>query len=282
MGPVPFSVRQGLIAAPAIRYRDDLPKQLREPIFQTCRRYLPPDFLWERVQAIMNPYGIDEMPRGGSIAIAKEEDHPDIVAAKQALLNCEWFRLYDVVEDLYRELVHYESEFAPEDEKPRAYPFRNDLNEYFRYAGIGWQLSSDGQIVTRGDDAFEQTVHTAEQELNNAGRTTAANRLKKAVQGLSARPQADTAGAISHATGAIECVLHDITGQATTLGRYLNRHTTLFPASMRKALDGLWGFSSEEGARHGREGAEPARADAEFIVAVSAAVTTYLNRKHPR
>ena len=109
----PFSVRQGLISMPAIQYRDDLPARLREPIFQILRRYLPSAFLWERVQAIMNPYGIDEMPRGAPVAIAKEEDNPNTVAAKQALMNCEWFRVYDVLEDLYSGLVVYEAEYRP-------------------------------------------------------------------------------------------------------------------------------------------------------------------------
>jgi AbiJ N-terminal domain 4 len=281
MGQVPFSVRQGLIANPAIRFRDNLPVPLREPIFQICRRYVPAAFLWERVQAILNPYGIGDTPRG-AVTVAKEEDNPNTIAAKQAVLHCEWFRVYDIVEDLYGELVSYEREHAQEDEEPRAYPFRNEINEYLSYAGIGWQLSSEGQIVTRGDDAFEHTVHTAEDELSGTGRTTAAGRIKKAVQNLSARPHPDTSGAISHATGAMECVLHDITGQELTLGDYLNRHRDLFPGSIQKALHGLWGFSSQEGARHGREGAEPSREDAEFIVGIAAAVSAYLTRKHPR
>ena len=95
----PFSVRQGLVITPAIQYRDDLPVQLREPVFQICRHYLPSAYLWERAQAILNPYGIAQMPRGGPIAVAKEEDTPDTVAFKQALLHCEWFRLYDILED---------------------------------------------------------------------------------------------------------------------------------------------------------------------------------------
>ncbi len=282
MSEAPFSVRLGLLTAPTIKYRDELPTNLREPIFQICQRYLPAAFIWKRVQAILNPYGIDQMPTGAPIVVTKEEDNPDTIAAKRALMHCDWFRLYDVVEDFYAQLVYHETELAHEHEAPRAYPFRNAIDDYFRYAGIGWQLLKDGRIVTRGDDAFEQTVRTAEDELTNAGRPTAASRIRKAVQNMSARPQPDTAGAISHATGAMECVLHDITGQEMTLGDYLKRHRDLFPGSIQKALEGLWGFSSQEGARHGREGVEPSREDTEFVVAISAAVTTYLNRKHPR
>jgi hypothetical protein len=44
----------------------------------------------------------------------------------------------------------------------------------------------------------------------------------------------------------------------------------------------LWGYASNEGARHGKEGVEPPREEAEFIVSIAAALTAYLNRKHPR
>jgi hypothetical protein len=59
----PFSVRQGLAQTPAIEYRDDLPPKLREPIFAILRDYVPISFFWERIQALFNPYGIDEIPR---------------------------------------------------------------------------------------------------------------------------------------------------------------------------------------------------------------------------
>ena len=198
------------------------------------------------------------------------------------IYDCKWFKVYDLIEALYAQWVVEEfAEFDPFSDAWSSSRFADEINNVFLEEGIGWQLVK-GQVVTRGDDTFENVVHTAEEELISAGRTTAAGRIKKAVQNLSARPQPDTSGAISHGTGAMECVLHDITGQEMTLGEYLNRHRDLFPGSIQKALHGLWGFSSHEGARHGREGTEPSREDAEFIVAISAAVTTYLTRKHPR
>jgi hypothetical protein len=117
--------------------------------------------------------------------------------------------------------------------------------------------------------------------LNQGGRTTAGERIARAIRNLSIRPNPDLSGAISHATGAIECVLGDITGENLTLGGYL-KDNNLLPPSIKKALEGIWGYACNEGARHGKEGIEPPREEAEFIVAISAAVTTYLNRKHPR
>jgi hypothetical protein len=279
-----FSERQGLVRPPDIEFTSDLPKRLREPIISLLNDHIPSAFLWERIEFLFNPYGIAAWPPsdGESISTAKDEDNPDFVASRRVLLNCPWFRVYDVIEDVFAQLSFHEEQLRTDpDEELRAYPLHHRLNDYFRHAGIGWQMV-DGKIIARGDDAFERSVHKAESDLAASGRTTAADRIGKAIRNLSARPEPDYSGAISHATGAIECVLNDITGEQMTLGAYLKRHTDLFPPSIKKALDGIWGYSSEEGARHGQEGVEPPGDDAEFVVALSAAVTTFLNRKHPR
>lgn len=276
-----FSERQGLRAPTEIVYRDTLPHEVRQPIFDIVRRFVPTSFIESRCVAVLNPYGIAEMPSGPAVPVTDEENRPDIVAAKTMMFNCEWFRVYDIIEDIFAQLSFHEEELASPDEEPRTYPFQEDINRYFRYAGIGWQMV-DGQIFSRSSDAFEDTVKRARTELSASGRTTASDRIRKAIENLSVRPSPDYSGAISHATGAMECVLHDITGQEMTLGRYLQTFSQLFAPSLRKALDGLWGYSSEEGARHGREGVEPPREEAEFIVTIASAFTTYLNRKHPR
>jgi hypothetical protein len=279
LNDAPFSVRQGLIITPAIQYRDDLPVQLREPVFQICRRYLPSAYLWERAQAILNPYGIAQMPRGGPIAVAKEEDTPDTIAFKQALLHCEWFCLYDILEDSYAQLVSYEAEYADENEEPRAFPFRNAINDYFRYAGIGWQLLGDGQIVTRGDDAFESTVQTAVTTLAESGRQTAASHLQEAVKALSARPEPNCPGAIYHAMGSMECLARDLTGMPKdTLGQILKRRPDLLPSPLDEALSKIWGYVSNE-ARHVVEGRNPERAETALIVGLVGATVTYLSAK---
>jgi hypothetical protein len=187
--------------------------------------------------------------------------------------GCPWFKVYDIIEAIYKPMAG--------DQPKKAKLYADELNDAFTHKGVGWQMLA-GQIATRGNDAFERTVQTSEAELMAGGRVTAAGRIGKAVQALSARPLPDTSGAISHATSAMECVFHDITGSNLTLGGYLKQHSDLYPATMQKAIEGLWGFASNEGARHGREGLEPEREDAEFIVAIAAAMTAYLNRKHPR
>jgi hypothetical protein len=89
--------------------------------------------------------------------------------------------------------------------------------------------------VSRGDTAFEWAVGIAEAELKAGGRPMAAERISSAIRNLSIRPKPDLSGAMSHATAAMECVLHDITNDAMTLGEYIKKHSDLFPGAMKSA-----------------------------------------------
>ena len=51
--------------------------------------------------------------------------------------------------------------------------------------------------------------------------------------------------------------MSDITGEAFALGKYLDRYPALFHPALKKALDGVYGYASDAGARHGKEGVEP-------------------------
>jgi hypothetical protein len=163
--------------------------------------------------------------------------------------------------------------------KDHAPQFENEINEYFAYAEIGWQLRN-GVIKTRGDETFESTVNTAMSVLKEARKPTAASHLQFAISALSARPRPNTGGAVAHSTNAVECVLGEITGEAMTLGKYLDKHPDLFHPALKKGLNGIYGYASDEGARHGKEGTEPSGEQAEFAVAVCAAVCTLLTRKY--
>jgi len=278
-----FSERQGYSQPKEIRFRDELPVALRIPIFDILRRSVPSAFLWERIEKLFNPYGTDDWPQSsGPIAISRVEDTPELIGAKRVLVNCPWFRVYDIIEDIFDQLDFHDRELRTDpEEEAMAFPFQRNINEYFKHVGIGWQLAK-GKIVARGDEAFEGTVKTAVAVLEEDAKPTAAGHLQFAISALSARPKANTSGAVAQATNAVECVLGEITGQAITLGKYLDKHPALFHPALKKALDGIYGYASDEGARHGKEGTEPDREEAEFAVAVCAAVCTLLTRRHPK
>jgi hypothetical protein len=203
------------------------------------------------------------------------EGLPPYYEYKKYIQKCEWFSIYDIIEGLHR-LLYGKDRYSPVPSQ-----FVKAINNAFVAQNIGWQLVN-GKIVTRGDERFENTVKSAVSVLKGDRKPTAAGHLGSAISALSVRPKPNTSGAVAHATSAVECVLGEITGEVMTLGKYLDSHPNLFHPALKKGLNGIYGYASDEGARHGKEGTEPARDDAEFAVAVCAAVCTLLTRKHPK
>ena len=68
--------------------------------------------------------------------------------------DCEWYFVYDIIEEIYRELSN-SLDFSNHEEY-----FEEELNRYFRDRGIGWQLF-EGRIEVRGPEIFEESVQGA-------------------------------------------------------------------------------------------------------------------------
>ena len=232
-----------------------------------------------------SPFGTESLPYPASpFALTKEEDVADIKEAKGFFLACPWNWLYDVLEDVageVRSFEKYNNHWSAPKESLSAARFRDVVNAFFVHEGIGWSIDEKENIVARADAAFEDTLRTALSTLEEDKKPTAAEHLSFAIDALSARPKPNTSGAVSHATSAVECVLGEITGATMTLGKYLDRNPGLFHAALKKGIDGIYGYASDQ-ARHGKEGAEPTREDAEFVVATCAATCTLLTKKHSR
>jgi hypothetical protein len=67
----PFSERHGFVQPKSIRYRDELPPNLREPIIQSARRRTGAAWLSKIVAGVLDPYGIEpKEPRLLGIGLA--------------------------------------------------------------------------------------------------------------------------------------------------------------------------------------------------------------------
>jgi len=156
--------------------------------------------------------------------------------------------------------------------------FEYTLNEYFRHAGIGWQLE-DGRLKARGSEALRVILHRNASALEQTPLQTAQKEIHEAIADLSRRPAADLTGSIQHAMAALECVFRVAADDPNpTLGKLLKHHPGLIPAPLDTAIEKAWGYASNRG-RHIEEGNEPTRDEAELIVGVATAVATYLARK---
>ena len=193
---------------------------------------------------------------------------------RRLLRDCEWYRVYDVVEAIQKA---GENRVTANGVRSAEH-FATELNSYFREQGIGWQLTN-GQVEVRGTESFEHLFGKAVDSLQEKGRETSPGELRKAIQCLSRRPEPDVSGAIQHAMAALEIVARDaVEDPKPTLGALLKKYPDLIPKPLDQAIDKAWGYTSETG-RHMKEGSPPGYEEAELIVGISSAVCHFLTNK---
>ncbi len=192
-----FSQRHGYSGPlPGKLIREDAPHSLRVTVLNAAQMcYMKPDVVRDTICRVLRTRAAAE-----SLTIF-EKWHE----AERLVQKCWWYKVYDIIEALSEAEPFLQAEFAKE------------INDCCIEEGIGWQLVN-GKIVARGDEGFQEAVKTATSQLHENQRPTAAGHIQSAVKALSERPKSNTPGAVAHATSAVECVLHDITGHALTLG----------------------------------------------------------------
>ncbi len=200
-------------------------------------------------------------------------EYPNVDREIRDLLDdCEWHRVYDVVEVLSTEMAASPISFAVE-------RFQSELNLYFAETGIGWKLV-DGHIEVRAPEALQRTLETAEKTLDSASLPTARQELKEGLGDLSRRPDPDVSGAIQHSVAALECVAREVAGDPkATLGEIIKRGSLQIPKPLDDSVAKAWAFASEY-ARHIREGRTSTYKEAELVVGVCATLCTYLAKKN--
>ena len=255
-----FSRRRGLTRPDAEIYiGNDAPQMVRDAVIQIVYKCgLKPSDLRSALCALLF-----RAPNRGNWS-----EFPNIDSEVRELIeDCEWFEVYDLIEELAKECSYRGQEFSDE------------MNRFFRVAGVGWQLV-DNQIEMRGSEVFEIAVRHGQSELNQQGRTTAANELHEALNDLSRRPVPETTGAIQHAMAALECVARDVIGSKDTLGQLVQRNADIFPPPIDQIVEKAWGYTSNYG-RHLTEGQQPQFEEAELMVGISGVLCRYLSQETP-
>jgi len=198
-------------------------------------------------------------------------DYPNITSEiDQLLQECQWYKIYDVIEEIYSELYRRANIELAE-------YFTSEINKFFYENGIGWKLEND-QIEMRGSEAFEKMLKTATKTLEDSDRKTAKTEIHEALNDLSRRPIPDITGAIQHAMAALECLSRDVSNSKYTLGKLIQKNPDLFPNPLGDAIEKIWGYASNRG-RHLLEDDNPTQEEAELIVGLVCTLATYLSKK---
>lgn len=256
-----FSVRYGFHSSEGDELiREDAPEQLRSGLLQIVHDNLDYNPSWIR-RIICGVLRVREDPLNWS-------EYPNIWDEVQGdVYDCEWYRVYDIIEGFYSSLADGQRE-----------KYEVLINNLFVEENIGWQLVG-GELHVRGDDIFEHVLEDATESLDGSGMTTATSELHEAIRDLSRRPEPDLSGAVQHAMAALECVARQISGdKKLALGDVIKKNPGLIPPPVDRAVSKLWGYASEE-ARHGKESRELNWEEAQLLVGISAVLCSYLVQK---
>ncbi len=261
-----FSCRNNFLRAVPIQVKNDAPVDFRVYLFKALQNYVA----YEAQQKEWVFVSLEQVPPPQTTIPIKQE-------VWRALAGAEWFRVYDVVEALYRKLSLEKPGKVVV--TPQASEFRKLTNAYFEREGYGYRLNDMGHIEARGDEAFEAAIDNADIALSSIGASTAKAEIHKALEDLARRPDPDLTGAVQHAMAGLECVANQVVGvSGYELGKIVKSHPERFPQPLSDIVPKLYGYASNNG-RHVTEGQEPEFAEAELIVGIAATVSTYLARK---
>jgi hypothetical protein len=266
-----FSQRSGYENNIPIEIREDAPQGLRTRILNFARmgygKFLNPHFvdIHELIDII---WGILSEP---GIQGTKEEL---ATQAEQLISQCKWYKCYDIAEAFFSHLnKKYDKSMSVGNEFSTQYS--NKLNKYFIENGIGYKMEN-GKILARFSEPNEALIHESIKKLEKDKHTNAGKELMEAYSDISRRPTPDLTGAIQHSRAALECVVRTITNNPKdTLGKLINDNKNLFPGAIKKIVDGIHGYSSEEGV-HIDEMTNPTFKTAELMVSLSSAFCSFL------
>ena len=254
-----FSKREGYSAKEAeIIVREDAPQSLRDFVIQTL-------YALGHSPKVVRPVICQ------TLRVAPDDnnwsEYPNIdMEIRQLITDCEWYKVYDIIEALYERF------------RDKQLVFESEINDFFITNGIGWKLER-GMITFRGDGLFESKLKESEEIIAQNGFVAAKEQITEAIKDLSRRPDPDKTGAIHHSVACLECIAREIVGnRIQTLGQLISQNRSIVPPPLDIVIEKIWGFSSEHG-RHMREGGEPDFDEAELVVGVALAISSYLAKK---
>lgn len=262
-----FRERHGYGAqAPARDTVEEAPPRLRAFLREGLLEDLS---VLEAYETLCNQAGI--VPDGSVLSWGANDARPEISRLVESL---DWPDVYQMIEDMAHGLTHPER-WAPQ------------VNEVLARCGLSYEMNEDGDIMLWDPEGEELGVAGDEQEalgVLDGSLRPARRQYERALDALHRRPS-EPEKAVSEAFGALEAVVHIVTGKKD-FGPAID---SIFTGSedwtkaLAKSLKGLHGYASQlPGARHGRH-QDPAAEIQEALYTVRAcgaaiAYIAYLHR----
>jgi len=269
MFPDLFSKRYGLRPTPEGLMYEDVSEQARVGLYHVVRQFFKKYYDLYKALCIALRIPLD---RG----IAKSHLSWDYLASEaieKLIMNCQWWQFYDICEVLRQGLEH----------EPEKDSFSEEINNLFREEHLGFELT-DGRVEKIGSGFIDARVREVRYLLKEPEFTGADKHFEKAIKALNARPTPDVENCVKDAVSAIESIgriiVNDEKALLSDIIKDMAKNKTI-PKPLDEAIQKIYAYRGDQpGVAHGLVGTSKVTVDeAEFVLAVSAAIIIYLVKK---
>jgi hypothetical protein len=195
------------------------------------------------------------------------------IEIENLIKDCQWWQFYDMCEVLWQ-AMKYENERNV---------LSDEINALFREEFLGFELK-DGKVEKTGSGFIDARVKEARYLLKEPEFKGADEHFEKALKALNTRPNPDVENCIKDAVAAIESVGRIIVNDEKALLSDIIKGMAkckVIPKPLDEAIQKVYAYRGDQpGVAHGLVGASKVTIDeAEFVLAMSAAIIIYLVKK---
>jgi len=194
-------------------------------------------------------------------------------AIENLIMDYNWWQVYDICELMYRELTYI----------PYRQQLSKQINKLFIDEQLGFEMR-EGAIEKVGSGFIDAQVKEARYLLKEPEFKGADEHFEKAIKALNVRPNPDVENCIKDAVAAIESVARIIVNDDKALLSNIIKDMAnkgIIPKPLDQAIQKIYAYRGDQpGVAHGLVGASKVTIDeAEFVLAMSAAIIIYLVKK---
>ena len=271
MFPDLFSKRYGLRPTPEGLMYEDVAERARVGLYHVIRQFLQKEYsyfgLYEALCVALR------IPVNREVDVATSRDFLASLKIEHLIMHCQWWQFYDICEVLWQGLRHQSERDS----------LSNEINNLFREEQLGFELR-DGRVEKSGSGFIDARVKEARYLLKEPEFKGADEHFEKALRALNIRPNPDVENCIKDAVSAIESVgrimVKDDKALLSDIIKDMARHK-IIPRPLDEAIQKVYAYRGDQpGVAHGLVGASKVTTDeAEFVLALSAAIIIYLVKK---
>jgi hypothetical protein len=267
MFPDLFSKRYGLRPTPEGVMYEDVPEPARVGLYHIVTQLFKKEYLdlYEMLcRALRIPVEVKTTWRGDFCGLSELE---------KLITDCQWWQFYDICEVLWQALKY----------KGERDSISDEINNLFREEHLGFELR-DGKVEKIGSGFIDARVKEARYLLKEPEFEGADQHFEKALKALNMRPNPDVENCIKDAVAAIESVARIIVNDGKALLSDIIKSMAkndIVPKPLDEAIQKVYAYRGDQpGVAHGLVGTSKVTIDeAEFVLAMSAAIIIYLVKK---